>query len=49
MTRFSAESPVREGADARVWVNLEKIHLFDPADGRNLTLHEGRSGGVTAS
>jgi hypothetical protein len=30
-------------------VNLEKIHLFDPNGGRTLTLHEGRSGGVTAA
>jgi multiple sugar transport system ATP-binding protein len=49
VTRFSAESAVREGQDTRVWVNLEKIHLFDPDGGRNLTLHEGRAGGVTAS
>ncbi|MDG4826681.1 hypothetical protein O7635_32940 [Asanoa sp. WMMD1127] len=41
--RFSAESMVKEGDTARVWVNLEKIHLFDPSDGRNLTLHEGTS------
>src|SRR5918993_1732608 len=49
VTRFSAESPVREGADTRVWVNLEKIHLFDPDGGRNLTPHQGRSEGVTAA
>ncbi|HYN93169.1 MAG TPA: sn-glycerol-3-phosphate ABC transporter ATP-binding protein UgpC [Pilimelia sp.] len=48
VTRLSAESTVREGETRRVWFNLEKIHLFDPKDGRNLTLHEGRSGGVTA-
>jgi len=46
--RFSAESPVREGDTARVWINLDKIHLFDPSDGRTITLHEGRSTGVTA-
>jgi multiple sugar transport system ATP-binding protein len=38
VTRFSAESTVREGENRRVWFNLEKIHLFDPASGRNLTL-----------
>jgi len=32
--RFSAESPVREGATVRVWLDLEKLHVFDPADGR---------------
>ncbi|WKU07316.1 ABC transporter ATP-binding protein [Micromonospora sp. HUAS LYJ1] len=46
VTRLSAESPVQEGEDRRVWFNLEKIHLFDPSTGRNLTLHEGRSGGA---
>ncbi|WP_306208458.1 ABC transporter ATP-binding protein [Actinoplanes sp. RD1] len=40
VTRLSAESRVREGADARVWLNLEKVHLFDPATGTNLTLRE---------
>jgi multiple sugar transport system ATP-binding protein len=47
--RFSAESQIKEGDNARVWVNLDKIHLFDPADGRNITLHEGRSAGVSAA
>jgi multiple sugar transport system ATP-binding protein len=46
VTRLSAESPVREGESRRVWFNLEKIHLFDPATGRNLTLHEGRAAGA---
>ena len=49
VTRLSAESRVRNGVDARVWMNLDKIHLFDPRDGRNITLHEGRAAGVAAS
>jgi multiple sugar transport system ATP-binding protein len=40
VTRLSAESRVRDGADAKVWMNLDKIHLFDPGDGRNITLTE---------
>ncbi|MEW1586543.1 sn-glycerol-3-phosphate ABC transporter ATP-binding protein UgpC [Micromonospora vinacea] len=48
VTRLSAESPVAEGQTRRVWFNLEKIHLFDPANGRNLTLHEGRASGALA-
>ncbi|MGY0005116.1 ABC transporter ATP-binding protein [Micromonospora sp. I033] len=48
VTRLSAESPVREGEPRRVWFNLEKIHLFDPSTGRNLTLHEGRAAGALA-
>ncbi|WBB67544.1 sn-glycerol-3-phosphate ABC transporter ATP-binding protein UgpC [Micromonospora sp. WMMD812] len=46
VTRLSAESPVAEGQSRRVWFNLEKIHLFDPSNGRNLTLHEGRAAGA---
>ncbi|MEU4779327.1 sn-glycerol-3-phosphate ABC transporter ATP-binding protein UgpC [Micromonospora sp. NPDC023633] len=46
VTRLSAESPVEEGQTRRVWFNLEKIHLFDPTNGRNLTLHEGRAAGA---
>ncbi|MFI6231356.1 ABC transporter ATP-binding protein [Micromonospora echinospora] len=49
VTRLSAESTVTEGANRRVWFNLEKIHLFDPTNGRNLTLHEGRSAGALAA
>ncbi|MFI7576550.1 ABC transporter ATP-binding protein [Micromonospora sp. NPDC049497] len=48
VTRLSAESPVAEGQNRRVWFNLEKIHLFDPTNGRNLTLHEGRAAGALA-
>jgi multiple sugar transport system ATP-binding protein len=47
VTRLSAESGVKEDENRRVWFNLEKIHLFDPSNGRNLTLHEGKAAGVT--
>jgi multiple sugar transport system ATP-binding protein len=46
--RFSAESRVKVGDTAQVWVNLEKIHLFDPSDGRNITLQDGKASGVNA-
>jgi multiple sugar transport system ATP-binding protein len=49
VTRLSAESRLREGAEAKVWLNLDKIHLFDPSNGRNITLHEGRAAGVVAA
>ncbi|GID29224.1 ABC transporter ATP-binding protein [Paractinoplanes brasiliensis] len=49
VTRLSAESRVRDGGEARIWMNLNKIHLFDPGDGRNITLHEGKAAGVSAS
>jgi multiple sugar transport system ATP-binding protein len=49
VTRLSAESRVKEGTNAKVWMNVQKIHLFDPEDGRNLTLQEeDRPAGVAA-
>ncbi|WP_406043157.1 sn-glycerol-3-phosphate ABC transporter ATP-binding protein UgpC [Micromonospora sp. NBC_00898] len=48
VTRLSAESAAREGESRRVWFNLDKIHLFEPSTGRNLTLHEGRAAGALA-
>jgi multiple sugar transport system ATP-binding protein len=38
VTRLSAESPARAGEPVEVWCNAEKLHLFDPETGRNLTL-----------
>ncbi len=38
MARLDPESSVREGAKARLWVNIGKIHVFDPSDGTNLAL-----------
>lgn len=48
VTRLSAESTARRGETRKVWFNLEKIHLFDPSNGRNLTLKGGRSAGALA-
>jgi multiple sugar transport system ATP-binding protein len=46
VTRFPAESRARAGQPHRVWLPLDRIHLFDPSTGRNLTLHEGVASGV---
>jgi multiple sugar transport system ATP-binding protein len=48
VTRLSAESRVKDGVDFKVWLNLDKIHLFDPGDGRNITLQEGSAAGAAA-
>ncbi|AOS61770.1 ABC transporter ATP-binding protein [Actinoalloteichus hymeniacidonis] len=37
VTRLAATSAAREGANHEVWFDADKIQLFDPADGRNLT------------
>ncbi|EHR59689.1 ABC transporter ATP-binding protein [Saccharomonospora cyanea] len=37
VARLSAASEVREGDQAQVWFDVEKLHLFDPSSGKNLT------------
>jgi multiple sugar transport system ATP-binding protein len=37
VTRLSAASAVREGASLEVWFDTDKVQLFDPGNGRNLT------------
>ncbi|GLZ43211.1 sn-glycerol-3-phosphate ABC transporter ATP-binding protein UgpC [Actinokineospora sp. NBRC 105648] len=37
VTRLSAASGAREGAELEVWFDEDKLLLFDPSDGRNLT------------
>jgi multiple sugar transport system ATP-binding protein len=36
--RLDAETQIREGHDAELWVDGRSIHVFDPASGRNLSL-----------
>jgi multiple sugar transport system ATP-binding protein len=35
--RLDAASQVKQGAEAELWVDATKLHLFDPDDGRSLT------------
>ena len=46
VARFDAASRVAEGGEAEVWVDLRRIHLFDPDSGLTLNRHEtsGRRG-----
>jgi multiple sugar transport system ATP-binding protein len=44
VARLTAESKIREGADAELCFDVERTHLFDPASGRNLTLGAGGDG-----
>ena len=37
VTRLSASSQAKEGVNARIWFDTDKIHLFDPHSGRNFT------------
>jgi multiple sugar transport system ATP-binding protein len=40
VTRLSAESGVRQGERAEVWVDTGKIQVFEPASGKNLTTRD---------
>ena len=40
VARFDAASRVAEGADAQVWVDSRRVHLFDPETGATLTPRE---------
>jgi multiple sugar transport system ATP-binding protein len=37
VARLSAESAAKENADLEVWYDADKIKLFDPSNGKNLT------------
>ncbi|MBE8524289.1 sn-glycerol-3-phosphate ABC transporter ATP-binding protein UgpC [Amycolatopsis sp. H6(2020)] len=40
VARLSAESSAAENADLEVWYDADKIKLFDPSNGKNLTYEE---------
>jgi multiple sugar transport system ATP-binding protein len=40
VTRLSAASGAAEGAEMEVWFDADKIQLFDPSSGKNLTYSE---------
>ena len=46
VARFDPESRVQEGQEAELWVDADRLHLFDPEDGRNLTV-SGRAPAAT--
>ncbi len=46
VARVDAGSDVRAGQRSKLWLNTEKIHIFDPSDGRSLTRADKGSGGT---
>jgi multiple sugar transport system ATP-binding protein len=44
VARLDPTSQVRAGERGRLWVDTDKIHLFDPSDGRTLTAVPSRQG-----
>jgi multiple sugar transport system ATP-binding protein len=54
VARLDPASRITEGENARLWIDVRKLHVFDPASGRNLTLGaaaaaEGRAGGAAVT
>ncbi len=43
VARLDPASKVRQGEEAELWVNAERLHLFDPQSGANLTSNTSRS------
>jgi multiple sugar transport system ATP-binding protein len=48
VARLDPQTRVREGETARLWMNADKLHLFDPRDGRNLCANRGQATPATA-
>jgi multiple sugar transport system ATP-binding protein len=40
VARLSSESSAKEGDQTRLWFDTDKVHLFDPSSGKNLTYTE---------
>jgi len=40
VARLDPASRITEGHESRLWVDTRHLHVFDPASGRNLTLHD---------
>jgi len=43
---LDGSSRIKEGDEAEIWVDAEKIHLFDPATGENLTVDPSSAGTI---
>jgi hypothetical protein len=46
VARLDAATRVREGESAELWADVRKMHVFDPASGRNLSLDTGGGAGA---
>jgi len=43
---LDSSSRIKEGDQAEIWVDADKIHLFDPASGENLTVDPSSAGTI---
>ena len=46
VVQLDGTTKIQEGSEAELWVNSERIHLFDPVSGENLTLDREHCGHV---
>jgi multiple sugar transport system ATP-binding protein len=49
VARLSPESDVRAGAKTRLWLDIDKLHLFDAESGRSLGVHGEAPAGAAPS
>jgi multiple sugar transport system ATP-binding protein len=49
VARLDPASQVREGVQAQLWLDVRRIHLFDPESGENLTLPPAAGTGAGAA
>ncbi len=45
VARLDPATRITEGQDAQIWLDVRKVHVFDPASGRNLSLETGAAPG----
>ena len=43
VARLDPATQISEGDNAQIWVDMRAIHVFDPANGKNLTLGDSGS------
>ena len=48
VARLDAETSVKTGEKARLWMDTSRIHLFHGEDGRALRAQDGRASGTSA-
>ena len=49
VARVDAQSTVKAGERSKLWLNVQKLHLFDPSDGASMTRAPDTSAETTAS
>jgi multiple sugar transport system ATP-binding protein len=42
VARLESASEIKRGTEAELWLDLTKLHFFDPSSGRNLAASDGR-------